>query len=63
MTTASDATKPGWFRKATTRRGAQNPATTSNTATKQRNAGNSGQKADQSRTAAEAPDARVAPSL
>ncbi|MEY9858648.1 hypothetical protein ABH935_004263 [Catenulispora sp. GAS73] len=48
---------------ATTRRGTQNPATTSNTATKQRNAGNSGYKADQSRTAAKQQHARVAPSL
>ncbi|MEY9862561.1 hypothetical protein ABH935_008209 [Catenulispora sp. GAS73] len=37
--------------------------TTSSTATGQRDAGNSGQKADQSRAAAKQPDARVAPSL
>ncbi|MEY9857969.1 hypothetical protein ABH935_003582 [Catenulispora sp. GAS73] len=59
-----DTTGPGWFRLRRRRgEGPRTSATTSNTATKQRNAGNSGQKADQSRTAAEAPDARVAPSL
>ncbi|MEY9860618.1 hypothetical protein ABH935_006255 [Catenulispora sp. GAS73] len=58
-----DAAEPGWFRKATTWRGTQNPATTSNTATEQRNAGNSVKEADQLRAAAKQPDARVAPSL
>jgi len=56
-------TKPGRFPQATTRRGAQNPATTSSTATGQRDAGNSAKEADQSRTAARPPDARPAPSL
>ncbi|MEY9864501.1 hypothetical protein ABH935_010160 [Catenulispora sp. GAS73] len=59
-----DAAKPGWFRLRRRRgEGPRTLVTTSNTAADQRNAGNSGQKADQSRTAAKQPDARVAPSL
>jgi len=57
-------TKTGWFREATTRRGAQNlgdhkqrpPPTSATQATARK-------QADQSRTAARQPDARPAPSL
>ncbi|MEY9858090.1 hypothetical protein ABH935_003703 [Catenulispora sp. GAS73] len=59
-----DSAKPGWFRLRRRRgEGPRTLATTSNTATKQRNAGNSVKEADQSRAAAKQPDARVAPSL
>ncbi|MEY9855445.1 hypothetical protein ABH935_001049 [Catenulispora sp. GAS73] len=58
-----DAAGPGWFRKATTWRGAQNLGDHKQHRQQTTRRTTSGQKADQSRAAAEAPDARVAPSL